>query len=432
LRAQLATLSASLRNLSERIPAIENTDNRSFLSKLGPRLRTFFTGLVPLFVLAHFSHHVVGALLTPLLPFIRDEFILTKTQLGFLGSAYNLPYGIGQLPGGWLADRIGPRNLIVVGISGVAAAGLLVGFSPSYVVIAIGLVLLGLAGGGYHPAASPLVSASVDERNRGSALGIHQIGGTASFFLTPLIAAGIAGAIGWRGTFYSLSIPTLIFGIVLYVLLGRRGYTGRSQPKVTDGSVIISSAKDGIRHLVPFTALGVVLQVLIFSSVSFAPVYAVDHLGASNEAAAGLLSVAHFAGLVAGPLGGYLSDRLGKLPVMLTVSLLAGPAIYLLNYVSFGWGLSLVLLLMGSCQYIGMPVSESYIIAHTSERNRSTVLGFYYFASRGGPGLVMPLMGYLFDKFSFEIGYSAVAITMVAVTIICALFLRRSRDQASQ
>jgi len=383
--------------------------------------------MVPLFLLAHFSHHVVGALLTPLLPFIRDEFILTKTQVGILGSAYNLPYGISQLPGGWLADRIGPRNLIVVGVSGVAVAGLMVGLSPAYVVVAVALVLLGLTGGGYHPAASPLVSASVDEKNRGSALGLHQIGGTASFFLTPLIAAGIAGAIGWRGTFISLSIPTLLFGLVLYVLLGRRGYTGRTQPAAADIHGPIPSSRAWLRRLVPFTVMGVVLQVLVFSAVSFVPVYAVDSLGIANEAAAGLLAVAHFAGLVAGPLGGYLSDRLGKLPVLLAVSLLAGPAIYLLNEASFGWSLSLVLLLMGTCQYIGMPVSESYIIANTPARNRSTVLGVYYFASRGGPGLIMPLMGYLFDSFGFYTGFSAVAAAMAAVTVVCALFLIRSR-----
>ena len=384
--------------------------------------------MVPLFVVAHFSHHLVGALLTPLLPFIREQFTLTKTQVGFLGSAYNLPYGIGQLPGGWLADRIGPRNLIAVGISGVAAAGLLTGLSPSYVVVAAGLVLLGLAGGGYHPAATPLVSASVEERNRGGALGLHQIGGTLSFFLTPLIAAGIAGAIGWRGAFIWLSVATLVFGVVLYTLLGRRGYTGRPQRGTTIDTAEAPSAEGRMRRLVPFTVLGVALQVLIFSSVSFAPIYAVDRLGASKEAAASLLAFAHFAGLVAGPAGGYLSDRLGKVPVMLTVALIAGPAIYLLNEASFGWSLPLVLLLMGTCQYIGMPVLESYLIAHTSERNRSTVLGVYYFASRGGPGLIMPVMGYLFDRFGYYTGFSAVAATMAAVAVICAVFLRGSRD----
>jgi len=383
---------------------------------------------VPLFVLAHFSHHVVGALLTPLFPFIRDEFHLTRTQVGLLGSAYNLPYGIGQLPGGWLADRMGPRNLIVVGVSGVAAAGLFTGLSPTYVVIAFSLVLLGLTGGGYHPAASPLVSESVSERNRGGALGLHQIGGTASFFLTPLIAAGIAAAISWRGAFISVSVPTLLFGIVLYVLLGRRGYTGRIQSNAGSTSPVESTTPLDLRRLVPFTTLGIILQVLVFSSVSFVPVYAVDQLGATNEAAAGLLAVAHFAGLIAGPAGGYLSDRLGKMPVMVAVSLLAGPAIFLLNQVSFGWGISAVLLFMGTCQYIGMPVSESYIISHTPERNRSTVLGVYYFASRGGPGLIMPVMGYLFDTFGYYTGFSVVAAAMAGVTVICALFLRGGRD----
>ncbi|HEY90411.1 MAG TPA: MFS transporter, partial [Dehalococcoidia bacterium] len=95
-----------------------------------------------------------------------------------------------------------------------------------------------------------------------------------------------------------------------------------------------------------------------------------------------------------------------------------------------GWSLSLVLLLMGTCQYIGMPVSESYIIANTTDRNRSTVLGFYYFASRGGPGLVMPAMGYLFDNFGYATGFNVVAASMAAVTVVCALFMRGLRSQS--
>ena len=41
---------------------------------------TGFTGLVPLFILAHFSYHLIGGLLQPLLPSIRDEFALGYTQ----------------------------------------------------------------------------------------------------------------------------------------------------------------------------------------------------------------------------------------------------------------------------------------------------------------------------------------------------------------
>lgn len=383
---------------------------------------------MPLFVVAHFSHHVVGALLTPLLPSIRDHFSLSETQVGLLGSAYNLPYGLSQLPFGWLADRLGARTLITVGITGVATAGLLVGLSPTYVVMVVFLILLGLSGGGYHPAAAPLVSASVDERNRGSALGLHQIGGTLSFFLAPLIAAGLAGALGWRGSFISVSVPTIILGIALYLILGRRGYTRGLDTGAADGAEQPQAAPTRMSRLIAFIALGVVLQVLLFSALWFVPNYAVSRLGASEAAAAALLSLYHFAGFFAGPLGGLLSDRLGKVPVLLGASLIGGPAIYLLTLTSMGWSIWVVLLLMGTCQYTGMPVSEAYVISHTSERNRSTVLGIYYLASRGGPGLIMPALGYLIDRFGFDTSFGIAAAALAGVTVICGLFLWSSRD----
>ncbi len=109
-------------------------------------------------MLAHFGHHLLTALLVPLLPFIRDDFALDYTQSGLVISAFFLSYGISQLPGGWLADRIGPRILITIGISGVALAGLLVGLSQTYIMMIVFLVMMGVLGGGYHPSTPPLVS----------------------------------------------------------------------------------------------------------------------------------------------------------------------------------------------------------------------------------------------------------------------------------
>jgi len=85
--------------------------------------------LIALLAGAHFSHHVLTALLVPLLPFIRDEFGLSYAQSGIVTSAFTLSYGLAQLPAGWLSDRVGPRYMLLVGISGVAVAGALVGLS---------------------------------------------------------------------------------------------------------------------------------------------------------------------------------------------------------------------------------------------------------------------------------------------------------------
>ncbi len=384
--------------------------------------------MVPVFIFAHFSHHVVGALLPPLQNFIRDDFLLTKTQLGFLqGTAYNVPYGLSQLPAGWLADRVSPQVLITVGITGVAAAGLFIGVSPSYAVMVTAIVLLGLLGGGYHPAAAPLVTASTGKKNPGVALGLHQIGGTASFFLTPLIAAGLASLIGWRGTFVAISVPTLIFGIVLFLILSRRrAKIAQPSEEIIDAEALSRAGE--MRRLVPLLILGVTVQVLIFSSVSFVPVFANEAMGVSNAAAGGLLALAHFAGLFAGPIGGYLSDRIGRVRVIVATSLLAGPVIYLLSQTSPGWSLSVVLLLIGTCQYMAMPTSEAYIISHAPKRRRSTILGIYYMASRGGPGIAMPVIGSLIDGYGYTTAFSVAAITMVAIAGVCGGLLLRNRD----
>ncbi len=127
-------------------------------------LRLLFSGLLPLFVLAHFGHHLLTALPIPLLPMIRSDFALDYTQSGWVVSAFNLAYGIGQLPGGWLTDRIGPRLMITIGICGVALAGFLVGLSHIFMLMIFFLALMGLLGGGYHPAAPPMIFALVPPR----------------------------------------------------------------------------------------------------------------------------------------------------------------------------------------------------------------------------------------------------------------------------
>jgi len=390
-------------------------------------IRSALLGLLPLFVLAHFGHHLMMALLTPLLPYIRDEFTLTYTQTGWLVMAYNLSYGLSQLPAGWLADRIGARIMLTIGVGGVAVAGLLIGLSPTYVVLALCLVLLGMVGGGYHPAAAPLVSASVKPENRGRVLGIHQIGGTGSFFLAPLIAAGIAGALGWRGAFLTISIPAIAFGIAFYVLLGRLDYARKAKPTTSSSSAGIPPTPRQLRRLAAFITLGIASMALIYSTISFVPLFIVDHFSASQESAAAMLSLAYFGGLWAGPLGGYLSDRIGRVPVILAVGFIAAPAIYLLNLASLGLTISIILIIIGMAMHLGMPVVEAYIISHTPERKRSTVLGLYYLGSRGGPAIA-PAIGYLIDNYGFYTSFSVVSAAMLAVTVVCALLLWGSRN----
>jgi MFS family permease len=397
-----------------------------------PESPSVYLLLLPLFLIAHFSHHIVAALLTPLLPFIRESFTFNYTRAGILTSAFNLAYGIGQLPGGLLADRLGSGKLIFTGISGVALCGVMVGLSPSFLLMVVFLVMMGVAGGGYHPAASPLVSAAVITKHRGRALGIHQIGGTASYFLAPLITVGIASVLGWRGSFITMSIPTLLYGIVFYLLLGRWGYLKEVEKEKFSQEATGEIPIPTPHMLLPVIMLNVSVQIFVFSTLSFIPLYVVDRYGGSKESAAALLSIAHSAGLWAGPMGGYLSDRMGKLPILLVMGCAAGPAIYLLNHAGLGWSISVLLLFIGMSQYMTMPVAEAYIITNCPKEKRSTILGIYYLTSRGGPGLIAPALGYLIDRYSFSTAFTGAGGAMSVVALVCVLSIALLQSPGSE
>jgi len=384
-------------------------------------------GLLPCFVAAHFVHHLLTALPIPLLPLIRSDFALDYTLSGWVVSAFNLAYGIGQLPAGLLADRIGPGIIITVGICGVALAGFFVGLSQSFWMLLVFLALMGFLGGGYHPASPPLIAALVEPHRRGKALGLHVIGGGASYFLAPLIGTGIAVFWGWRGSFIWLAVPTAVFGLLFYLILRRQ-----ANAQVT-GAEILSSFPDvfvqhSARNLAIFIFLSTFTGAVIFATISFIPLFLVDHFGFAKEKAGAFFALIYSAGLWVSPIGGYFSDRWGRIPVILGICFLAGPVISALHLPPGQWGILALLLLLGIIIYVRMPVSESYIIRHTSPRNRSTILGIYFFGGMEGGGVLTPIAGHLIDHYGFAASFTIAGAFLLVVTFVCAILLRGSRD----
>ena len=392
-------------------------------------MRTLFSGLVPLFAVAHLAHHLVTALPGPLLPYIRDEFALDYTRLGFIMSAFGVTYGICQLPAGWLADRTGPRILITVGIVGVSATGLLVGISPNYMVLIASLVLMGILGGGYHPASTAMISDAVAPTRRGQALGFHMVGGSASYFLAPLIAAGIAAAWGWRGPFIVLAIFGIIFGIVLHIILGKRVPHHKALAREISAANEVPPAPGHLRRVVTVIVMSSFTQAMVISIVSFIPIFLVDTFSTSKELAAASISLVYFMGLWAGPVGGYISDRFGRITIITSTCAIASGAFYLLNIASYGFGTGCVLVLIGIALYFNTTVAQAYIVDQTPAKHRSTVLGIYFFGNMEGTGILTPVLGYLIDNFGFHTTFTYSSTAIMATLIVCSTLLGLSRRQ---
>lgn len=392
-------------------------------------MRSRLSGLVPLFVLAHFSHHLVTALPVPLLPYIRDAFALDYTRAGFVISAFGVVYGICQLPAGWLADRFGPRILLTLGVVGVGIAGLVAGLSPNYIVLLGGLVLMGMLGGGYHPASTTMISAVTQARSRGRALGFHLVGGSLSYFLAPLIAVGIAVIWGWRGPFIAMAVLSIGIGMILHIMLGKR----ISEPDTAAQDKVVlepaSSGSGSMRRLITVIVLSSFTMALVMSVISFIPLFLVDTFDTSKETAATSISLVFAMAFWAGPLAGYLSDRFGGLAMVLATVVIASTAVYLLNITPYGLATIALLVIIGAVTAFSTVVTQAYIIDQAPAGYSATVLGFYFFGNMEGNGVLTPLLGYAIDRVGFNLSFtiSSGAIMVAFITCGAILWLGRQR-----
>lgn len=386
-------------------------------------------GVVVLFILAHFGHHLLTALVVPLLPLIRAEFNLNYAASGLLAATFSLAYGAGQLPAGWVADRLGARMLLVAGIAGVAGAGVLVGLSWTFGTLAAGLVLMGLAGGGYHPAAPPLIAAAAGDENVGRALGFHLIGGSASHFIAPLLGASLAAVAGWRGAFLITAAPVALIGLVLFFALARpTDRKSAAPPDLSDTAA--PGTRASLLVMIPMVFIAAAANAFLQSALAFLPLYAVDHLGYGPKTAALMLSAVYSAGFWAAPLGGLVSDRIRKTRLIPAVGIATGLGIIALGGAVPGLPMWILLLGLGACMFVRMPAAESFILEQVPASQRSTVLGLYFFAGMEGSGLLTPIIGALVDAFGFQRAFvgagSFLVILCIAAMLIGAYGQKRS------
>jgi MFS family permease len=137
---------------------------------------------------------------------IRQEFGISATAIGGLGSAWALTYGLAQLPSGYLLDRIGPK--VLVGVAMVAwslcqAAG---GLASSYFLLMLSRIGLGATEAPCFPSATRSVSDWFDVKDRGTPSGVYTSGAYIGPTLAPPILTGLMLAFDWRVMFIVMGL----------------------------------------------------------------------------------------------------------------------------------------------------------------------------------------------------------------------------------
>src|SRR5437667_11450834 len=149
--------------------------------------------------------------------FIAAEFHLTNVQLGSLTSAFLMGYALFQTLGGWLADRLGPRRVLAVGVlwwgiftALTTAVSSKIAFAIFY--LAAMRFLLGAGEAVMFPASNQFVSRWIPTHERGIANGIIFAGVGVGAGATPGLITYILVHYGWRWSFWASALLGLLAG----------------------------------------------------------------------------------------------------------------------------------------------------------------------------------------------------------------------------
>ena len=275
------------------------------------RLFTGHTGRVFLLVtFIWFSVSLTSRLLPPLLPAIIDELAITAFLAGVALTAERVVRAGVEFPSGRFADQLSRTTVLVGCVTFVIAGVTILALAVSYHLFLLGVIVFGLGRGMYTPAARALVSDLFREK-RGRAFGLNMLGSEFAGIVGAGVAILIVAVATWRTAFLPLALLLLPSVIALAVLSKEPIRFERVElgARATGGRVF----GDSTVRLILFVYS---LYVLAASGVStFLPLFLIEVHGVSFAFASSAFALLYAAGLVAKPIGGYLSDALPRLAV---------------------------------------------------------------------------------------------------------------------
>ena len=196
--------------------------------------------------------YIDRSLMPMAIPFIGAEFHIKPTAMGAVISAFFVGYGLMQIPGGMIADRIGPRKSITLGITAWSCFSVLTGMAGSLAQMIWVRVLFGV-GEGIHPAAAfKALSGWFPKAERARANGYVMSSNTLGPMIAPLLFSAVTGPLGWRYAFLIISIPGLLIALAVHRHLKDNP---AEDPRVSRDELAEIDQKGQLPKQIPFSEL---------------------------------------------------------------------------------------------------------------------------------------------------------------------------------
>jgi MFS family permease len=354
-------------------------------------------------------------------------------------------YSLFQLPAGVVADRVGKRRIMLVGLLVMSAGVFLSSTADAYGTLLVGQAVAGIGGSTFHPTGMSIISDVETGATEGKAMGIFGFGGALGTLAAPLLVGGLAVVVGWQVALAGAALVGLVATLAVVPVLSD---TTDGRPSLrTDGSRPASLS--GLVRVVG-TVLSIPLTrgtVLLFSMTlmlslqhraiqTFTTSYVVAETGTSLS----LGNLTFFALLLGGSVSslwaGDLADRVDRarlgVAMSLATALLVGSTLFVPRVLD---GLPVGLLLavfavwfgvVGVTTYACYPVKNALISERADAAFSGSLFGVMQTASALGSASGPAIFGTLADRWGVATTFPAIA---AVSAVLAALFVLLTRSE---
>jgi FSR family fosmidomycin resistance protein-like MFS transporter len=291
----------------------------------------------------HLLNDMMQSLVPALYPILKDNYALSFSQVGLITLAFQFTASMLQPVVGMYTDKKPQPYSLMIGMGFTLVGLLMMSRAHSYPVILLSASLIGMGSSVFHPEASRVARMAAGGRY-GLAQSLFQVGGNLGSASGPLLAAFIVVPRGQESLVY-FSGAALIAMVVLFQVghwyRARRAATAK--PAARKGAAGVAAGGHGLSKGRVFFAVTILIVLLFSKNVyqaslgSYYTFYLMQKFGLSVQTAQFYL-FAFLIGIVLGTLmGGWVGDRVGRIPVMWFSILGALPFALILPHANLFW-----------------------------------------------------------------------------------------------
>jgi len=246
----------------------------------------------------------------PLLSLFGRAFDLSPAQSSGVLSATAGAMAVGLIPAGFLAQRFGPKPVMLSAIVLGALCSLLCAAAPGYPTLLALRALLGLCLAGLPAVASAWLAEEMDPKALGQAVGLVIAGNAAGGMSSRLVCGVLADLVGWRVAFAGLGALGALAAFEFWRSLPA---SRRHRPRPLDPRLALADLRSVFaeRGLVPLFGLSLLLMGSFVSFYNYLGFRLGQAPFALSHAAIGAIFLLYVVGMFSSPWGGRQADRHG-------------------------------------------------------------------------------------------------------------------------